>query len=99
MVNVAEHDHNVLCFLWINDINSESPQVIIKCFNTDVFGLTSSPFLLNGTLRHHVMKYESVDPEFVQSMLSSLYVDDLDGGKNDLDTAFEFYLKAEVRFL
>ena len=45
------------------------------------------------------MKYESVDPEFVQSMLRSLYVDDLDGGKNDLDAAFEFYLKAKVRFL
>ena len=99
MVMVAEHDRNLLRFLWINDINSESPQVIIKRFNTVVFGLTSSPFLFNGTLRHHVMKYESVDPEFVRSMLSSLHVDDLDEGKNDLDTAFEFYLKAKVRFL
>ena len=98
MVNVAEHDRNVLHFLWINNINSESPQVIIKHFNTVVFGLTSSPFLLNGTLRHHVMKDESVDPEFVRSVLSSLYVDDLDGGKNDSDAAFEFYLKAKVRF-
>ena len=99
MVNVAEHDLNILCFLCINDINSESLQVIIKLFNTVLFGLTSSSFLLNGTLRHHVMKYESVDPEFVQSMLSSLYVDDLDGGKNDSDAAVEFYLKAKVRFL
>ena len=99
MVNVAEHDHNVLRFLWINDINSESPQVIIKHFNTVLLGLTSSTFLLNGTLRHHVVKYESVDPEFVRSMRRSLYVDDLDGGKNDLDAAFEFYLKAKVRFL
>ena len=81
MVNVAEHGRTVLHFLWINDINSESPQVNIKHFNNIVFGLTSSPFLLNGTLRHHVMKYESVDPEFVRSMLSSLNVDDLDGGK------------------
>ena len=81
MVNVVEHDRNVLCFLWINDINSKSSQVIIKCFNTVMFGLTSSPFLLNGTLKHHVIKYESVDPEFVGSMLSSLYVDDLDGGR------------------
>ena len=81
MVNVAEHDRSVLHFLWINDINRESPQVIIKRFNTVMFGLTSSPFLLNGTLRHHVMKYKSVDQEFVRSMLSSLYVDDLDGGE------------------
>ena len=44
MVNVAEHDRNVLRFLWINNINSESPQVIIKHFNTVMFGLTSSPF-------------------------------------------------------
>ena len=38
-------------------------------------------------------------------MLSSLYVDDLDGGggggggENDLNAAFEFCLKAKVRFL
>ena len=45
------------------------------------------------------MKYESVDPEFVRGMLSSLYVNDLVGGKNDSDAAFELYLKAKVRFL
>ena len=46
MVSVADHDRNVLRFIWINDINSESPQVIIKHFNTVVFGLASSPFFV-----------------------------------------------------
>ena len=43
MVSVTEHDRNVLRFLWINDINSESPQVIFECFKAVVFGLTSFP--------------------------------------------------------
>ena len=41
-----------------------------------VFGLNASPFLLNATLRH-VSRYCETDPEFVQKVLESFYVDDL----------------------
>ena len=91
MVQVAEADRDVLRFLWINDPTSEDPNIVVKRFNRVVFGVTSSPFLLNGTVRHHVSNYEAEDPQFVNDFLSSLYVDD------SVSEAFQLYTKAKSR--
>ena len=87
MVQVAEPDRDVLRFLWVDDPSSDSPKVIVKRFNRVVFGVTSSPFLLNGTVQHHIGKYAMEDPQFAQDMLSSLYVDDFNGGKSTVSEA------------
>lgn len=50
MVQVAEPDSCAIRFLWVDDPYSDSPKVIVKRFNRVVFGVTSSPFLLNGTV-------------------------------------------------
>ena len=62
-----------------------------------MFGVTSSPLLLNGTVRHHVSNYEVEDPQFVNDFLSSLYVDDFNGGKDSVPEAFQLYTKAKSR--
>ena len=64
-------------FLWIDDINKEDPQIVVKRFTRVVFGVTSSPFLLNGTVHHHLKMYEDKDPDVVKKTLRSMYVDDL----------------------
>ncbi|KAK2546895.1 hypothetical protein P5673_033374 [Acropora cervicornis] len=97
MVQVAKADRDVLRFLWINDPTSEDPNIVVKRFNRVVFGVTSSPFLLNGTVRHHVSNYEVEDPQFVNDFLSSLYVDDFNGGKDSVPEAFQLYTKAKSR--
>ena len=61
---------------------NDSPIVIYRLCRV-VFRVNCSPFLLNGTLRIHLQKYELADPEFLAKMLISLYVDVLvSGGKN-----------------
>ena len=97
MVQVAKADRDVLRFLWINDPTSEDPNIVVKRFNRVVFGVTSSPFLLNGTVRHHVSNYEVEDPQFVNDFLSSLYVDDFNGGKDSIPEAFQLYTRAKSR--
>ena len=62
-----------------------------------MFGVTSSPFLLKGTVRHHVSNYEDEDPQFVNDFLSSLYVDDFNGGKDSVPEAFQPYTQAKSR--
>ena len=93
-MGVAEPDRDVLRFLWVDDLTSEVPRIVLKRFNRVVFGVTSSPFLLNGTIRHHVTSYESEDPQFVNEFLNSLYVDDFNGGKDNVSETFELYSKA-----
>ena len=54
-------------------------RVVIYRFCRVVFGLNTSPFLLNATLRHHISKYAEVDPEFLSKLIESFYVDDFLG--------------------
>lgn len=59
-----------------------------------VFGVNSSPFLLNATLQYHICQYSS-DPEFVENLLNSLYVDDLVSAEGDLEKCLSLYQKSK----
>ena len=97
MINVAAIDRDVLRFLWIDDVNKDDPQIVIYRFTRVVFGVTASPFLLNGTIKHHIERYSKEDPEFVQKFLSGIYIDDLSSGAEDDDAAYELYIKSKQR--
>ena len=64
-------------------------------------GLSSSPFLLNATIKHHIKQYEECDPDFTRKFLESIYnykyVDDLTSGDSDEDSTFELYVKSKLR--
>ena len=62
-----------------------------------VFGVTSSPFLLNATLLKHITSHERRDPELVNQMLRSLYVDDLSLRLKHVDKAYQLYLNSRDR--
>ncbi|XP_068756729.1 uncharacterized protein [Montipora capricornis] len=96
-VSIAEEDRDVLRFLWFDDVKKESPRVIVLRFTRVVFGVSSSPFLLNATVRHHVKRYEEEDPEFVQTFLRSVYVDDLNSGGDTDEEAYQLYVKSKLR--
>ena len=58
MVHMNETDKDVLRFLWVDDIDKAEPKVITLKFTRVLFGLPSSPFLLNATIKHHIEQYE-----------------------------------------
>ena len=62
-----------------------------------IFGAGPSPFLLNGTLRHHIEKYEKEDLEFVRKLVESFYVDDLETGSHSECDTFHLYQKIKNR--
>ena len=62
-----------------------------------MFGVTSSSFLLNGTVRHHVSNYEAKDPQVVNEFLSLLYVGDFTGGQDSVAEVSQLYTKAMFR--
>ena len=95
MVSVTPGDRDVLRFLWVDDIRKKLPEVLVLRFTRVVFGVSSSPFLLNATIRHHVEKYKDSDPAFVETFIRSIYVDDVTFGANDDDGAFDLYKKAK----
>ena len=97
MVGIAEEDRDSLRFLWVKDPNTEPVELVKLRFTRVVFGVTSSPFLLNATIDTHIKKLLEVEPVFVDKFLRSMYVDDLTVSLSDIDSAYEFYVKAKAR--
>ena len=54
MVSVNVKDQDALRFLWVKDIQKEPLDLQVLRFTCVVFGVASSPFLLNATIRHHL---------------------------------------------
>ena len=50
-----------------------------------VFGLTQSPFILEGTLKKHFENYQQVYAKIIEVIESDMYVDDLVTGGESLD--------------
>ena len=79
-INVNENDREYPRFLSFENIFSNQPKLVRNRFARVVFGVTSSPFCLNGTIRKHVQNYDFYK-EFIEKVLSSFFVDDFIGGE------------------
>ena len=88
MVSMAEKDSDVLRFLWIDDIAKEEPEIIAPRFTRVVFGVSSSLFLLNATIQHHLKQYSTKFPETVKRISRSIYVDDIAYSADTEDLAY-----------
>ena len=77
-VAVDRGDCDCLRFLWPDDPSDCKSELSVYRFCKVVFGLVlnTSPFLLNGTIRCHLSKYEKEDPAFAKKIIESFYVDD-----------------------
>ena len=93
--SIDPQDRNCLRFVWIDDVNKEDPDIDIFRFAHVPFGVNSSPFLLNGTLKYHIEKYQLEDPKLVDDLLNSFYVDDLSTGADNTNEAFLLYKKSK----
>ena len=98
-IEIDPKDRDCLRFLWVKDITGKDPEIVVYRYRTVVFGVRSSPFLLNAVLQHHIKTYQEADPQFVSKLLQSFYVDDLVCGSMDTDQAFSLYQKSKVRML
>ena len=91
MVSVQEEDRNVLRFLWVDDVQKSPPIIEEMKFTRVVFGVSASPFLLNATINHHLERYRDKYPNLVDTLLHSMYVDDVTCGANSEDEAYQIY--------
>ena len=95
MVSVARKDRDALHFLWVKDAFADQLDIIELRFTRVVFGVSSSPFLLNATIRYHLEQYEQTQPDLVKKLCRSIYVDDLIFGADDEDEAGQMFLQAK----
>ena len=98
-VEIHPNDRDSLRFLWVCNIDEKEPQIKIYRYRTVVFGVSSSPFLLNAVIRHHLNKYQTEDPDFTRNMIEGFFVDDLVTSCKSTSEAYSLYEKAKQRML
>ena len=88
-ISLQESERNVCCFLW----KPPDGHVISYRLTRVFFGATSSPFLLQVVLKHH-LETETVEKEVANTLRRNLYVDDAVNSVNSEAEAKEFWLKS-----
>ena len=94
MVSISPSDRDTLRFIWFDYIHKDNPREVVYRFCRVVFGVTSSPFLLNATIKQHLQKYANGIPELVKVLLKSLYVDDMTSGESTVERGFDLFVKS-----
>ena len=92
MVGIQDDQRDFLRFLWFDDPSLDNPKIIRLKFTRLVFGLRPLPAILGATILHHLKLYRQSDPEMVELLEQSFYVDDLLTGEcNDEKAPFVYH--------
>ena len=92
-ISVCPQDREFLRFLWVDD--PAHTRIVTYRFARVVFGVSSSPFLLNATIRHHLERHSDTRGDLVMKVLRSIYVDDIVTGSQSEEQAYELYTGAK----
>ncbi|GFV53944.1 integrase catalytic domain-containing protein [Trichonephila clavipes] len=94
---LADEHKDAVRFLWSDDepCVHKRPKLQVYRFNRVNFGVSSSPFLLAATIRHHIEKYKHEFPDTVELLDRNFYVDDLISGGNEFEEALQASRRAK----
>ena len=84
---IRESERDVLRFHWVDSL--ESKIIEILRFTRFVFGITQSPFILEGSLKKHFENYRDSLEKLIKIIKNDIYVDDLVTEGNNLEKVKE----------
>ena len=90
-IGLQEADRDFTRFLWLEDPFDPNSNIITYRFCSMLFGVTSSPFLLQATLDFHLQKRVSPYKDLIRE---NFYVDNLVGSLNLESSLLEYYQDA-----
>ena len=91
LIAVAEQDRDALRFLWVDDIRTSTPDIQVLRFTRVAFGVASSPFLLNATVKYHIEKFLETKPNVALKLINCMYVNDVVCGANNENEALSLF--------
>ncbi|GFU85540.1 uncharacterized protein TNCV_2860551 [Trichonephila clavipes] len=95
---LADEHKDAVRFLWSDDepCVDKRPKLQVYRFNRVNFGVSSSPFLLAATIRHHIEKYKHEFLDTVELLDRNFYVDDLISGGNEFEEVLQTLRRAKI---
>ncbi|XP_049870313.1 uncharacterized protein LOC126369792 [Pectinophora gossypiella] len=96
-IGLQQNDRDVTRFLWLKDLSKEatSNNLLHLRFCRVPFGVISSPFLLNATLRFHLIKSDST---INKQIAEDIYVDNVVSGSCTTEQALTLYKTVKDTF-
>ena len=82
-IRINEDDRDALRFHCI--IDREILEAVVLLFTGLMFGLSPSPFELEGTIKYHLERYEQDQPQTIIELKQNMYVDDVIGGGDNVE--------------
>ena len=83
--------------MWLDDVNSQTSNIITYRFTRVISGMNYSQYLLAAVILKHFKKYD--DPKFVETFLRNLYCDDSISDGVSIEEVLELYIKSKYRLL
>ena len=72
VISMSPQDREFLHFLWADDLTKVDPKVVTYQFARVVFCVSSTPFLLNATIRHHLKQHSDTHSDLIMKVLRSM---------------------------
>lgn len=96
-IGLQQEDRDATRFLWVKDVNREVTSDNLQHFRfcRVPFGVISSPFLLNATVKHHL---NQTDNEIKKQVAEDIYVDNLVTGTQTVQEGLAIYETAKNSF-
>ena len=90
-VGLDKSNRDFTRFFWLSNPEDPESKFQVYRFKTVLFGSTSSPFMLNATLHHHLANYNT---PVAENMKENIYVDNVISGCNEEQNAVDYYGEA-----
>ena len=87
-IRLHPDDRDYTRFLWLSNPSDPNSHLLTYRFQTVLFGATSSPFILNAVLRHHLQQYQT---NVADDIKHDLYVDNIIFGCSSEEAATQYY--------
>lgn len=96
-IGLHKEDRDVTRFLWLKDISKPVTEdnLLYMRFTRVPFGVISSPFLLNATIKHHLMKSKDF---IIRKAANDIYVDNLVTGAQTVQEALILCKRSKETF-
>ena len=90
-IRLHPDDRDYTRFLWLSNAKDPNSHLVTYRFQAVLFGATSSPFILNAVLRHHLQQYQTMVAE---DFKHNLYVDNIVSGCSSEEGVTQYYQQA-----
>ena len=94
-VVIDPQDRDMLRFLWLDNLDKDSPVMVQYRFCRLVFDLTPSPAILTEVINHHTTRYLLTEPNIAEILSCGFYVDDFTSGAKSIEEGVNIYQRAK----